>query len=91
MSEAHPAELPTWDLSDLYSGIDDPELTQDLADMGGRAQAFEQEYKGRIATADLTASLLMKALRDYEALVERQYRPGSYAQLLFSTDTADAE
>jgi oligoendopeptidase F len=91
VSEAHPAELPTWDLSDLYSGIDDPELTQDLADMGGRAQAFEQEYKGRIATADLTASLLMKALRDYEALVERQYRPGSYAQLLFSTDTADAE
>ena len=90
MSEAHSVELPTWDLSDLYSGADDPELTRDLADMGDRARSFEEQYKGRIATSELKADVLLTALREYEALLERQYRPGSYAQLLFSTDTGDA-
>lgn len=89
MSEVHPTNLPTWDLSDLYSGVDDPELTRDIEKMGENARYFEQIHKGRIAAADLTADLLLAALRDYEALLEAQYRPGSYAQLHFSTDTAD--
>ncbi len=83
--------LPTWDLSDLYTGIDDPQLETDLSSMVDQAIAFEKTYKGRIACADVTADLLRVALDDYEALMKAQYKPGSFANLLFSTDTADAQ
>ena len=83
--------LPTWDLSDLYDGVDDSRLDSDLNSMVDQASEFEEKYKGRIASADVTAALLCSALDDYEALMTVQYKPGSYANLLFSTDTADAQ
>jgi oligoendopeptidase F len=91
VSEPHDNELPTWDLSDLYSGVDDPELTRDIEKMGEIAQSFEENYRGRIGTADVTAALLLAALRDYQTLLGQQYKPGSYAQLHYSTDTADTD
>ncbi len=83
--------LPTWDLSDLYDGVDDSRLDTDLNSMADQASEFEKKYKGRIASADLTAELLCSALTDYEALMTAQYKPGSYANLLFSTNTADSQ
>lgn len=81
--------LPSWDLSDLYSGIEASELEEDLTSMTAQAAAFEQEYKGRIARSDVTADLLQSALAAYEKLLQAQYKPGAFANLLFSTDTAD--
>ena len=83
--------LPTWDLSDLYDGVDDSRLDSDLNAMADQAAQFEEKYKGRIASTAVTADLLCSALNDYEALMTAQYKPGSYANLLFSTDTADAQ
>ena len=37
-----------WDLSDLYHGIDDPRINQDLEEARKRAQAFESTYRGKI-------------------------------------------
>ncbi len=82
--------LPTWDLSDLYSDMDAPELEKDLTSMVAQAAAFEQGYKGRIVRADVTADLLRSALEAYEALLQAEYKPGAFASLLFSTDTADS-
>lgn len=82
--------LPAWDLSDLYSGIEAPELEKDLTSMAAQAAAFEQEYKGRIVRSDVTADLLRSALEAYEKLLQAQYKPGAFASLLFSTDTADS-
>src|SRR5689334_602711 len=39
---------PVWDLSDLYSGLDDPRIQTDLQDVLQRAQAFEAQYRGKI-------------------------------------------
>lgn len=55
-----------------------------------QAQEFEARYKGTIASADLTATHLLQALQAYESLLAAQYRPQSYAQLHYSTDTVDA-
>ncbi|MDE0184518.1 MAG: M3 family oligoendopeptidase [Candidatus Poribacteria bacterium] len=82
--------LPSWDLSDLYSGIEAPELEKDLTSMTAQAAAFEQEYKGRIARSHVTADLLQSALAAYEKILQAQYKPGAFANLLFSTDTADS-
>jgi oligoendopeptidase F len=83
--------LPTWDLSDLYTGIDDPQLDKDLDGLIDKAAAFEEKYKGRIADADVRAELLATALDEYEELLTAQYKPGSFAHLLFSTETTDAQ
>jgi len=85
------SNLPTWDLSDLYAGIDDPKLEADLAELVDQAVAFEKKYKGRISREDVTAELLCTALEDYEVLLKAQYKPGAFANLLFSTDTIDSQ
>src|SRR5258707_12391006 len=42
-------KLPEWNLADLYSGIDAPEVTRDLTRMDTECVAFETDYKGRLA------------------------------------------
>ena len=83
--------LPTWDLSDLYTGMDDPQLEADINGMVNQAQSFEQKYKGRIASTDVTAELLHTVLEDYEVLMRAEYKPGAFSHLLFSTDTTDTQ
>ena len=81
--------LPTWDLSDLYSGIDDPKLKTDLEKALELAEAFASKYRDQIATAGLTAATLREALEAYEALALQQSSAGAFASLHFSTDTTD--
>ena len=84
-------ELPTWDLSDLYAGPDDPQLERDMQSVREQARAFERHFKGTIARADLSADHLRSAHDSYEALLNNQYRPQAYAMLLFSTNTQDPQ
>jgi oligoendopeptidase F len=84
MSEA--AALPAWDLSDLYPGIDSPELEADFARAEAAATAFETAYRGKLAQADLPA-----AIAEYERIHEILGRIGSYAGLLFAGDSTDAK
>ena len=44
-----PGKLPEWNLADLYSGIDAPEVARDLAKMDADCVAFETDYKGKLA------------------------------------------
>ena len=46
--------LPAWDLTDLYSGIDDPSFEKDMEKYRKSALAFAKKYKGKIA--DLTGA-----------------------------------
>src|ERR1700692_3580328 len=41
--------LPEWDLSALYSGLDDPAIKRDLERTDADCLAFEQDYKGKLA------------------------------------------
>jgi len=82
--------LPTWDLTDLYAAVDDPKLLTDMDASRQQASDFEARYKGTIATHDLTAAHLLEALQSYEALLAAEYRPQSFAQLHYSTNTTDA-
>ena len=42
-------KLPEWNLADLYSGIDAPEVARDLERMDADCVAFETDYKGKLA------------------------------------------
>ena len=41
--------LPEWNLSDLYSGLNDPAVKRDLDRADADCAAFEVAYKGKLA------------------------------------------
>lgn len=90
-SAAGLGELPEWDLGDLYSGMDAPELARDLDKASADAVAFEARWKGTLAieAARGAAGKLGEAMRTYEALEELVGRVVSYAGLVYAGDTSD--
>src|SRR6202050_2097069 len=84
--------LPEWDLSALYSGLDDPAIKRDLERTDADCLAFEQAYKGKLAglaAAPDGGAALGEAVRRYEAISDRMGRLGSYAVLIHEGDTVD--
>src|SRR5471030_3153370 len=86
------AKLPEWNLADLYSGIDAPEVTRDLAKMDAECVAFETDYKGKLAQRTAKADggkWLAEAVRRYEAIDDLAGRLASYAGLIHAGDSVD--
>jgi oligoendopeptidase F len=85
-------KLPEWDLADLYSGIDAPEVGRDLQMMDADCVAFETDYKGKLAertAQDDGGRWLAEAVRRYEAIDDLAGRLGSYAGLVHAGDSVD--
>jgi oligoendopeptidase F len=83
------AENVVWDLSIFYSGADDPAIERDMEALNTQVEAFAATYKGRVAQLD--AEEMMDALRELEAIYDRQGRITSFAGLLYSTDTTNPQ
>lgn len=81
------ADLPAWDLRDLYAGPEAPELDADLGRALADAETFHADLAGRLAEIDGAA--LGAAIARYEAIIERLNRVLSYAQLVFAEDMSD--
>jgi len=79
--------LPTWDLSTLYRGFDDPSFERDLGAVVPVARAFREAWRGRVA--GLGALELAQAVAAYEAASVPVLRPYLYASLLFATDAGN--
>src|SRR5260370_464447 len=85
-------KLPEWNLADLYSGIDAPEVVRDLQKMDKECVAFETDYKGELAehaAKEDGGSWLAEAVRRYEAIDDLAGRLGSYAGLVHAGDSVD--
>ncbi|HWD39169.1 MAG TPA: M3 family oligoendopeptidase [Fimbriimonas sp.] len=78
-----------WDLSALFSGMDDPKIDSTWTTSLEKADAFAEKYRGKINSADLTADLLAASLAELEAIYNEVAKPMGYSNLLFSTDSAD--
>lgn len=77
------AEAVRWDLSFLYSGVDDPRLEADLVAWCDAAKAFHDAHKGKLAET------LGAAIRDQVHLTELSNKIGYYLFLRRSADTND--
>ena len=85
-------KLPEWNLADLYSGIDAPEIARDLQKMDAECVAFETDYKGKLAenvASEDGGRWLAEAVRRYEAIDDLAGRLGSYAGLVHAGDSVD--
>ncbi len=91
-SATKPGKLPEWNLADLYSGIDAPEVARDLQKMDADCVAFETDYKGKLAehtAKEDGGKWLAEAVRRYEAIDDLAGRLGSYAGLIHAGDSVD--
>ncbi|MEA2299446.1 MAG: oligoendopeptidase [Solirubrobacteraceae bacterium] len=79
-------EEVVWDLDHLVEGADGVDAA--LAEAGERGERFAARYRGTLASID--AGGLREAMAELAAINDVIGRAGSYAQLRFSTDTADA-
>jgi oligoendopeptidase F len=85
-------KLPEWNLADLYSGIEAPEVRRDLEKMDAECVAFETDYKGKLAeqtAGEGGGKWLAEAVRRYEAIDDLAGRLGSYAGLVHAGDSVD--
>ncbi|MEX0647592.1 MAG: M3 family oligoendopeptidase [Balneolaceae bacterium] len=81
------AEKVNWDLSDLYNSPDDPALKSDKNQLLEEAGQFSEKYRSQIA--ELTPAQYADALNTYEQLIQKAHKIGSYAHLIWSTNTED--
>lgn len=80
-----------WDLSDLYSGIDDPQIAKDKKKIGSVTKNFIKTYKGKINSNKLTTKFLLQALQQANQLDEKLLVYTYYASLLHEKDNADTK
>lgn len=84
------AQEIAWDLGDLYQGLADPKIEQDLAQAKQRAERFEQTYRGLLQAPEGPApEPLQQALTELEALSEQMDKPLIFAMLMHSAQTND--
>ncbi|QFT59289.1 Oligoendopeptidase F, plasmid [Sulfitobacter sp. THAF37] len=81
-------DLPEWDLSDLYTGEDAPELKRDLDWLEEACASFAADYEGKLAELD-AAGLLDCVLRN-EKINQIAGRIMSFAGLRYYQLTTDA-
>ncbi len=81
-------DLPEWNLDDLYTATNAPEISRDLDWLKGECGAFAKDYEGNLATLD--ADGLLNCIDRYEAIQNIAGRIMSFAGLRYYQDTVDA-
>ncbi|MCB1440910.1 MAG: oligoendopeptidase F, partial [Nitratireductor sp.] len=82
--------LPEWNLTDLYPGMDSPEYARDVKTSLEESAAFEAKYAGKLSgLAEDDPGGLAEAVVDYERIESRMGRIMSYAGLVYTGNTTD--
>ena len=81
--------LPSWDLSDLYAGIDDKNIQKDIDRLFEKAEAFACDYQGKLDA--LSPDEFGAALQKYEDIASLECVLGSYAQLKQAEDVSNED
>ncbi len=79
--------LPDWDLSDLYTGQEAPELARDMAWLEQECAAFATDYQGKLASLDGAA--MLTCIRRHERIEQVAGRVMSFAGLRYYQNTMD--
>ena len=82
-------DLPSWDLSDLYTAPDAPGLARDLDWLDDACAGFAREYEGKLAALD--AAGMLACVHRYEEIDITAGRLMSYAGLRYYQNTTDSE
>ncbi len=86
---AKQAELPRWDLTELYENIHDKKIEEDLNKLEKKAQNFAQSYQGKLA--GLSLKDIYQSIKDYEILSDKFGRISTYGSLVHAQKQDDEE
>ena len=81
--------LPTWDLSDLYNGLNDEQITKDLSTLEKRIKKFAKEYTNQVD--NLSGYQLYKAMLEFEGINELVGKIMSFAYLKYAENLSVEE
>ena len=81
--------MPEWDLSDLYTSSDAPEIEHDKAAAAKEAARMKTAYQGKLAGLAKDGAQLAVAIKDYEKLSDLMGKLASYAGLYYAQKQAD--
>lgn len=81
--------MPQWDLSDLYSGPDDPAIQRDLKEAAAEATRIKATYQGRLADLAKDGGKLIDPITDYEKLSDLAGKLGSFSGLYYVLNQTD--
>ncbi|MFX1569104.1 MAG: M3 family oligoendopeptidase [Promethearchaeota archaeon] len=82
-------EIIKWDLSDYYTGINDPMIETDIQEIERLAKDFNQNVKGKLEDPSLTPEQLLEWYKEYENISEKTFYFDTYAELLLRTNFLD--
>ena len=80
-------DLPVWDLDDLYTSPEAPELAADIETLDRMVQDFAQRYQGKLA--GLTPAGMLDCIETYQQIDIIAGRIMSYAGLRYYQNTVD--
>ncbi|MEK7453052.1 MAG: M3 family oligoendopeptidase [Patescibacteria group bacterium] len=80
-----------WNLSDIYKSINDKNILLDVKRLKNEALLFEKRFKGKISNGNLSETLFLKSISQYESILMGAQKPYLYFNLIFSTDSNNAK
>ena len=81
--------LPVWDLTEIYTDIQDPKIKTDLKKSRDSSDEFVKKWKGKIK--DLNPSDFLSCIETYQKICENLHKIGTHSSLIFATNMEDAE
>ncbi|MDF1497214.1 MAG: M3 family oligoendopeptidase [Patescibacteria group bacterium] len=81
--------LPKWDLTDFFTGIDDPNIAAQIQDVHQKAEAFANKFRDKINNSNISLAVFLEALTSYNDILEQITKIGAFAHLNYSADTSD--
>ncbi|HXH59998.1 MAG TPA: M3 family oligoendopeptidase [Fimbriimonadaceae bacterium] len=85
------AEGVRWDLSALFSSIDDPKIAKTWSALDRQADDFAAKYRGKVEAGSLSPTELAGAIKELEGIVSEASKPANFSHLLFAADTSDEQ
>ncbi|MCP4049351.1 MAG: M3 family oligoendopeptidase [bacterium] len=87
MARKSGAENIKWDLSDLFTELDDTKISNIMKISKNKSSEFAKKYKGSLST--LSPKELHNCYKQIESILEPVYKIGQYIHLIYSVDTSN--
>src|SRR3989344_4030882 len=88
-SNDNPAQNIKWDLSEYYSGINDPAILNDVEKAESTAKEFTRKYKGKLRDENITSKMLLQIFEEYTEFQKIVFKYSQFSGLLSSKNTLD--
>ena len=81
--------MSKWNLTEHYSGIDDPKINKDIQKVRELIDSFNLRHKGKINSPNITPAKMAKVFEQFIEILELAHKYEIYAGLLHAKNSID--